>query len=1450
MQKDEIPNKSHGQTRKTVLIFSAVTALFITIMGYEIIRESESKETVKPTEKKFSIVLNSNKDVYQKPDRIELKLLNAQNIHFSNKIIALKEEANQSSKRLHSLQLSIFSAEKAKENSLIQKLKKSLEIEESLKNELSKNIEKLQENIHTQEEQIVNMESTIDILDQIVYSQKKNKDLSQDHYKAKFEAFQDENLSEKTRLLRLIHDLEANQTTLKIEMQNHEYEIKHLEDELSRSNMIAIDKELEADNLNESLSSNHYELTKQVENLSFIIEAQGLASKHIHKELHYLQSQLAVELERLKKTENELKTAYLQFDEKNEDIMTKNQDLAKADEEVSFEKNRNEDLKIQSQQALLSLNESLFEEKENSLKNSVDFLHDLYIHEELYKLLLKSLETKQQELEQFKHAHHALSHDRNTLSSAIEEKSKHVSSLEENNKERSEDYESKIAALQENIEQMTLNLNLELSRAKELENEIAHRETIFDEKQKLSHEFSEMTDILKKKEHELKEVKEVAFLNQQSNEELKELLLHNEEQLKNLELSLVSLNENLSLNEEMLIAKNESLNSSGERELQLAEELARSQNFYATALKQYDEASEAIEEKEHELQKLVSKLLSFEEELARSQETTYLKQESIEQLNTKLANHETKLTILEPAYSEHVSLNESLTQEIEETKQASSEKENQIKELEIRLSSLEKELESAFEVASLKQESIDKLNAKLTDHESLTHEVEETKKSAIDKENHARELAELLLVFEQELQRAGETALLKQESIEQLNAQLTDHQTKLLSLEPAYSEHVSLNESLTQEIKETKKSAIDKENQATELREHLLALEQQLQKAEEMTSLKEESIEKLHAQLVGHEAKLQTLEPAYNEHVSVIESLALEIEETKRNATENENHARELADQLLVLEQQLQRMEETANLKEEAIEKLNAQLADHEAKLLSLEPAYESNVSLNESLTREIEETKKSASEKENHARELAELLLTFEQELQRSEENAYLKQEAIEKLNAQLSDHQTKLQSFQPAYENNISLNESLAQEIEETKRNATENENHARELADQLLVLEQQLQRTEETVNFKQEAIENLNAQLADHEAKLQSLEPANVSLAQEIEESKRTVTEKENYARELAEHLLTLEGELQKASEIAYLKQEAIEKLNTQLAEHQTKLINLESTQETHISLNEKIRSELEVYQQALDRALILQDIENKSARELESKLEELNHLLKSRDSEILSKEETLKVSHQTNEELSNEIQKAQDSFKVIIKEYEEAQDNTIKNEENVNHLTELILHRERELTEIKELINETSKSNEKLSQDVQKQHEDLELSLQKYKEAEDKASNVENAIFKLGAELKERELELLNTKDHSSSVELQNQQLANEIYQRQQQLDAVLQAHAKAKEESHENEQQLHALIEHLTRREDELIKTLKEKELKKSLDEKSSNNLLDDQNPNWEPYQIEDMENIN
>lgn len=973
MQRDEMPHKNPPQKSKSLLIFGTITALFLGIMGYEVIRENTSKQQSHSSDKKFLIASTIPRDLYQKPDRVELNLLNAQNQHFLNKIISLKEESYENSKRLHLLQASLLAAKTAKENEEIHQLKSTLRQEEDLKSQLEKNLTNLNQDIDIKEIQIVELESLIDLLNDLVESQKKHKQQSHAQFKAKLDTAKVESTDEKERLCCLIHDLETNQTLLKIQMQDHDIELQKLENALNHAQTIALDKEFELDCLQDDFNEKQVVLNDQATNLFFALEAGEFTYKHLQNELYYLETELAVQIEKLKDFELELQNAHATSDELNQQIANQRHELNQKDEELLAAKLLHEQLEKEKRDELLNLTNSLNNEESKSANQAISFLSENYLHEELAITLLNDLQAQQLELEKLKAIHNALSHDRNALNNLIEQKNQIISNLEQSALSASEQYESTTLFLQEKIDSLYVNLDSEFVKTEELSKELKKIQADLIEKDNLSDlekaysqdlkkQLNELFDQLTRQEHELTEIKEIALLKQQSNEELTELLSYNE----------------------------------AKREIELAE----------------------------------------------AKETSISNQQSNAYLNDLLKAHEKELAELKEAY--------------------------------------------AFN---------ERFNVHLND---------------------------LLNVREKELIEANETHLALTKSNYQLNELLTSQERELADVKEA---HFGL----------------------------------------------EKSTQELHELLASRE--------------------------------------RELSDA------------------------------------------------------------------KEVH--------FGFERSAQQ--------------------------------------LNEMLALQ-----------------------------------------------------------------------------------------------EKELADAKQVHFYHEQSNAELESNLISLKSQLTDLQLKFDENISLNDKIRTELELYKEALDKSLLLEDIEKRTAEELELKLENVNELLKTREEELSRSKETVNSHHITNEELTKEIQRQEEAFKIALKDYEEAQKNTLENERNLNQLTELLLYREKELAELKEMMSETTKSNKMLADKVHQQHEDLNNSIANYAQAEAKANETEKSILHISEMLKVREQQLLDNESLNMQTNFENEKLAKELHQHNLELKEALDRHQVAQHNTHENEKQLYTLIELLNEREEELLKALNTK----------------------------------
>src|SRR5690606_7226076 len=142
----------------------------------------------------------------------------------------------------------------------------------------------IQKNIESKESQIVEMEATIDILNNLIQSQKTHKAVSHSQFKNQFNAINQEKTEETKRLSKIIHDLEATQTEQKIKAEELQTNIAKLQEQLEKNNLAVLDKELEVDFLSEDLKTREAKLSKQNKNLSLAVETERLSFNYLQKE--------------------------------------------------------------------------------------------------------------------------------------------------------------------------------------------------------------------------------------------------------------------------------------------------------------------------------------------------------------------------------------------------------------------------------------------------------------------------------------------------------------------------------------------------------------------------------------------------------------------------------------------------------------------------------------------------------------------------------------------------------------------------------------------------------------------------------------------------------------------------------------------------------------------------------------------------------------------------------------------------------------------------------------------------------------------------------------------------------------------------------------------------------------------------------------------------------------
>ncbi|HRD55956.1 MAG TPA: LysM peptidoglycan-binding domain-containing protein, partial [Parachlamydiaceae bacterium] len=584
----------------------------------------------------------------------------------SNKIIALREEAHQNSKRLHALQIAVLSTEREKENREIEKLKKNLEEDRREAKHLQTSFSEIQKNIQVKETQIADLELTIDTLfDQLEFEKKQNSHLK-NQFESQLAASEQYTAEEKGSLKNTIYELEAKQDAFKKELKEHLAQIDQLESELTAVNLAAIDKELETDSLTEQLKAKKLKLDKQSKDLSFVIETERLALQHTQKELYYAEAELA------------------------------------------------------------ALSQAFLEAQEKSTEQTVNGLHALSIHEKLADGLIGNLQKKQTELKQLKNMQSSLLHDRNSLKKEIEEKTLRIADFEE----KAALFAAKNEALLQDIETFKnwmsekeslaqideINAQTMLAHLRELEslleireNELLLTQEAFENKRESEKRFAEQLEVeqnlslalkeehflelnglralLNQKEEQINENKNSIVNQEMANEQLNHLLADHQNKIAKLEnshLNATSLNEEINqeldryraaldealtlhekerqtareleeklrnldilLNEkeeELSYAKNRA-KSHDEINMQLAREVDERQEMFKQALSHYEEAKNQTVEKEKELEHLTELLLHRENEIHEIRHMVAETEKNNEKLSSDIKKHHEDLQL-------------------------------------------------------------------------------------------------------------------------------------------------------------------------------------------------------------------------------------------------------------------------------------------------------------------------------------------------------------------------------------------------------------------------------------------------------------------------------------------------------------------------------------------------------------------------------------------------------------------------------------------------------------------------------------------------------------------------------------------------------------------------------------------------------------------------------------
>lgn len=264
--------------RKTAVMLSVITCLFMGIMGYEIIRNNDLESPAK------HIFLERVEQVKVNEESLPLKVLHAQNKLQAQQITALKIELNETAHRLHEIQLSLLSAKQASNDNKILNLQAALDEKGEENHKLQALLSTLQVLIEDNDLKMTHMEQTIDSLTDMLEQHQMKKEKTTEVYAKRVENLQEAFQVEKEELVKSIHALEFSQGQLKTELGEHYAEIVRLEEELAKHHHAFSEKEGELLSLAATLEAANRERQENEAHLTYHIEAAETSHQHLRNE--------------------------------------------------------------------------------------------------------------------------------------------------------------------------------------------------------------------------------------------------------------------------------------------------------------------------------------------------------------------------------------------------------------------------------------------------------------------------------------------------------------------------------------------------------------------------------------------------------------------------------------------------------------------------------------------------------------------------------------------------------------------------------------------------------------------------------------------------------------------------------------------------------------------------------------------------------------------------------------------------------------------------------------------------------------------------------------------------------------------------------------------------------------------------------------------------------------
>ncbi|TMW47431.1 hypothetical protein DOY81_007488 [Sarcophaga bullata] len=932
------------------------------------------------------------------------------------------------------------------------------------------------------------------------------------------------------------------------------------------------------------------------------------------------------------------------------------------------------------------------------------------------------------------------------------------------------------------------------------------------ETKKLGEENQQLTMKVEQFQHDITELKGELVTKQKTHERLENAKEKIEANLEKTKFDL----QNIKKQKENLVQQIESLEHDkrtlNENIKELKAKLETKQSEYTKLSAKFTKNETTLQNQLKEIQKeLLDKSVQWEEELKRFSD-------KIVEQSEEIATHKQTEMTLKCNYDEMVVQNEKLKKE---ARQAN----NHLNDMQKLLKDKEKQMHSlGAEISELKDKNKD-LEKNINDLMTENHNFKLNKVGQMEMDEQLKKLKDQLSKTTLLMESKQHECDLKHQQIKDLEAKVADVQ-KLFGDSPAkdnvlqnvaeieikIKNLININHELKNKIQQLKDSH-------TEMNSLIQEHNQELQERSKTIADCEEKLSKLQKEKDEFEKKNKALNDANKKHSTAQEDL---VKVKKRNED---------------LESKYNKLKKEHDT---SIKKFDKDLQELQEHLKKAKSEYEASL---DRITQELKSERQQLNDKE------MELIII---KAERTEINKKLKEAEQESLKHQTDkDHlQQSLNKFETRISQFTTENDKLRQEIETFKKEVSHNAIRLLE-ADKALIdfmeLTKQQDAVKDEVDFLQSALNERDQLLNEMQLKLEQQTQYEKELKRQLEEKSEMVISTEELLEKLGkdkerlakdaetknqqilkeqQDKLMLLNSLEKSADQLKLsteqKEQQIEALEHKLHElkenfdsltlQNTKLQGdlIEREAELRLSLDEQ-QQEKEDFQQKFSQ--LMQKLSNKS-EELKTIDLELMEIVAIVENNFNLSQEMLNESQADNifkyNEMDNEknIQKLRQQLNIIFftqqqlkvqiieicNEKEEAVNAVVSLEKTNNELLAKCNQQERELTDIREqLQNEEYILEKRITQEVKRLEDDL-LNLEKVNE------RLANENVNIQTKLGNAEQELNDANQKLQSAEEECLQIKEQLRSKSSMLDKLQQEEKKLQHALKEKQQQYEKNLE--------------------------------------------------